>query len=229
MYSIVYNIVNYNRANLAIKTLNSLSLNQIDYSLIHLIDDCSTDNIDIVKDFFSKKRIFNNNLLLEINNSNLGVECNNIQRLNNEIYNSQQFVYLSDNDIEFSSIFYVELQKLIEVMQNDINIFASTLFNYNTDKSCHAEIGNYSKEYVLKNSFGGCSILVRVKDFIDAMAFYLSKDYDYIKGWDWAFCWYAKKQNKKLVATKNSYVQHIGEIGVNSQIGNFDCANNFIK
>lgn len=225
MFDLIYNVLTYNRVEMATDSISQLMSHQRNNTLLDVIDDCSTEDISLLRSLVSNPPDSRNiQQRLTINERNLGVEINNICRLNDDVYDKQEFVYLADNDAAYSKRFDRELQKLRQMMQNDSNIFASTLFNVHN--AWHLETEDYGDEHVCKTSFGGISILIRAKDFGDAMDFYLSPDYLGIKGWDWAVCHFAKLQNKRMVASKTSYVQHIGSNGVHV---NVDIADNFVE
>ncbi|MFY7964660.1 MAG: hypothetical protein ACOVO1_07170 [Chitinophagaceae bacterium] len=231
MHDYIFNVVTYNRVQLATESIMKLVMQKPSNSIVDVIDDCSKESLFELEYLLNEplSNHFPKNQLRQ-NKVRLGVELNNINRLNDSIYDNQEFVYLTDNDVCYSRLFYIQLEKLKNLMIEDKSIFASTLFNYNIVGSCHPEIGNYNEDYVLKNSFGGVSMLIRVEDFKKAMEYYQSPNYRYVKGWDWAVCHYGiSVENKKLVATKNSYVQHVGIEGENSTKERYDYANNFIK
>lgn len=219
----IFNVLTYNRNNIAEQSINDLCSKINIGDTIHIIDDCSKFSL---QDALLKKQN-SINTIYTINKENLGVENNNIQRLNNNIYNICDFVYLSDNDVEYSSLFHDKLINLKQLMETNDNIFASSLFNF--DAGSHFVKSTYNENYVIKNSIGGVSMLIRVKDFKVAMLHYMSNEYRGVKGWDWSVCEYARLHKKILIATKNSYIQHIGIEGVNSTKNNYDFANNFVN
>ena len=227
MFDIIYNVLTYNRAEMAASSIGQLIEHQQPNSLIDVIDDCSTEDISPVRSLFKMQpEPATKQRRLTVNERNLGLEINHICKLNDPIYDEQEFVYLADNDVEYSRSFGRELQRLKQFMTDDPAIFASTLFNVHND--WHLETEDYGVGHVVKTSFGGVSILIRAIDFRDAMDFYLSPEYLGIRGWDWAVCHFAQLQKKKMVSSRMSFVQHIGLYGVNTSPTNNDIADNFV-
>jgi hypothetical protein len=213
---------------MATDSISQLMSHQRTNTLLDVIDDCSTEDISLLRSLVSNPSdSVNIQRRLTINERNLGLEINHICKLNDDIYDKQEFVYLADNDVAYSLSFDRELQKLKQLMHNDPSIFASTLFNVHNP--WHLETEAFGDDHVCKTSFGGVSILIRAEDFRDAMDFYLSPEYLGIKGWDWAICHFAKLRNKKMVASKMSFVQHIGLYGQNTSPTHVDIADNFVE
>ncbi len=228
MFDIIYNVLTYNRAEMAAKSIQQLLNYQTEHSLVDVIDDCSTEDISALSSLFNEPHNgATKERRLTVNERNLGLEINHICKLNDPIYDEQEFVYLADNDVAYSRYFDRELRTLKRLMQDDPSIFASTLFNVHND--WHLETGDYGNEHVVKTSFGGVSILIRAKDFRDAMDFYLTPEYLGTRGWDWAICHFAKLQDNKMVSSRMSYVQHIGLYGVHTSPTNNDIADNFVE
>lgn len=226
------NVTTFNRSNIAIPSLQQLikATNEGSKHPIVITDDGSTDNtLNCYLLALTKKhasRYICVNLL-----THAGVEQNNIKRL---LFTpayfliNYEFVYFTDDDMQYSSQFLQQLNQVKEYMLHNNNIFAATLFNVNHLRSpTHTPVGEIDG-YDIKPSFGGCSMLIRTVDFSNAMQHYTSRQYNGNQGWDWAICHYAQQQNKLLIATKNSYVQHIGKTGVNSNPNAYDFATNFI-
>lgn len=238
MQDLFISIVTFNRSHIAIKSISDL-LNKNKYNLPVLVqDDCSTE-VEI-KRFLTTHDAASNIDGLRSNEKNIGCDANNITRLdilkeigsNTENFAANTFVYLTDDDMLYSNSFGIALQRMLAIMQNDSDILAGTLFNVKQ----HPVIKDYAysgvlQHYVVKQSFGGCSVLIRVQDFLDAMSFYQSSEYKNfggLIGWDWGLCTYARKTKRMLISTNNSYVQHTGITGVNSTPHKFDCAENFV-
>lgn len=241
MGNLIISVTTYNRSKIAMQSISDLITKVKMKFPIFIQDDASTE-----LGINTQMLIFHNqimNFYLNRNEQNIGCELNNINRLD-FIINSLQnlgkhiefindcFVYLTDDDMLYSNHFLIQLKRLLVILENDSSILAGTLFNVNN----HTVIEEYKfsgilQTYLIKQSFGGCSVLIRIKDFIDAIQFYESqeyKNYGALPGWDWALCTYARKEKKILISTQNSYVQHIGVNGVNSKTNKYDSADNYI-
>lgn len=218
------------RCKLSIATLSELT-KIINESKLYIFDDGS-DELELLN--FYKKLIGNDSRVnIFLADENNGVEYANINRLEYFNVKDDLYVYLTDNDVEFSSQFEDILNNTYHLLKNTPDVFAATFFNV-TPNGCHDIIGQgftYGNlKYVCKRSFGGISVLLKVSDFVNAMKHYNSLDYNGNFGWDWALCHYGTKVlGKRLIATYESYIQHTGSIGVNSKIDKFDCADNFVK
>jgi glycosyltransferase involved in cell wall biosynthesis len=238
MQELFISVVTYNRSQIAIKSISDL-LNKNKYNLPVLVQDDGSTEVEIKK-FLSQIHNICNIDALSSYETNKGCEINNITRLqtlldigaSTENFAANTFVYLTDDDMLYSNSFGIALQRMLAIMQNDTDILAGTLFNVKQ----HPVIKDYAysgvlQHYVVKQSFGGCSVLIRVQDFLDAMQFYQSAEYKNfggLIGWDWGLCTYARKTKRMLIATNDSYVQHTGITGVNSTPHKFDCAENFV-
>ncbi|MBK7392964.1 MAG: hypothetical protein IPI64_06615 [Chloracidobacterium sp.] len=213
---------------MAANSVSQLLSHQQENSLLDVIDDCSTEDISSLIELIETPPLYpDRQRTITVNTNNLGAKISNIGRLNAETYDTQGLVYLSDDDVVLSQRFGLELAKLIALMRNDPDIFAASLFNVHNP--WHLETEDYGVNHVCKSSFGSVSMLIRAKDFRGAVDHYLTPDYDGISGCDWSICHFAKKLNKKLVATRMSYIQHIGLYGVNNSPLVNDFADNFVE
>lgn len=218
----------YNRANDTINSIESI-VKSLGENRLYIYDDGSNSNE--LLNFYKKITSYEKRVDVFLSYKNKGVEFANINRLENFSTIEDGYVYLTDNDVVLSSEFETALNSAYHLLKNNHNIFAVTLFNVEPN-GCHNVISdsfNFGKyNFVYKRSFGGVSVLLKVGDFKKAMQFYQSNQYNGNFGWDWALCKYSEFVGKKLVATQNSYIQHIGFYGVNSSPDKFDKANNFI-
>ena len=218
----------YNRTHDTINSIENIVKSICENSL-YIFDDCSQDK-DLLN-FYKKIISYDKRVSVFISPENKGVEFANINRLSNFNISNDAYVYLTDNDVVFSSQFDAVLNSAYHLLKNNDNIFAVTLFNVEPN-GCHniiSESFSFNKyEFFYKRSFGGVSVLIKVDDFINAMKFYQSKEYKGNFGWDWGLCNYSEFVGRYLVSTKNSYIQHIGINGVNSSADKFDNANNFV-
>jgi len=211
----IVNLLTYNRSDILKESMDSLA-KHVTPEILHVIDDCSTENTEDILMKYQLNMCFNQNKI------NLGVQANNKGRLNNMLYDHEEFVYLTDSDVLYSSKFESELQKLKSVMERDKTILVGTLFNCTTRGHSNSIIRNYNEDYVVKKTCGGVSMLIRVEDFKNAIERYSNID------WDWAVGFYADYTNKKIIATKQSFIEHIGIIGVNSAWNDYDKATDFV-
>lgn len=226
-------VTTYNRSNIAVPSIQQLLTRTNNGLTIPIVinDDGSTDE-QLNLFLLSLKKKFNcKNINVQLL-KHAGVEEANVNRIEctpSYFLINHSFVYFTDDDMNYSSKFIVQLNELKEYMLQNNHVFAATLFNVNHFRSpAHMPIGIIDN-YHIKPSFGGCSMLIRTTDFLNAIEFYKQKNYNGKPGWDWAICHYAHAQGKLLIATKDSYVQHVGISGVNSTPHTFDFAINFIE
>lgn len=218
----------YNRTHHTINSIENI-VKSISENSLFIFDDCSQEK-DLMN-FYKKIISYDKRVSVFISSENRGVEFANINRLSNFNISNDSYVYLTDNDVVFSSKFDAALNSSYHLLKNNNNIFAVSLFNVSPN-GCHNVISDsflFNKlEFVYKRTFGGVSVLIKVDDFIKSMEFYQSKEYNGNFGWDWALCKYSEFVGRNLVSTKNSYIQHVGNNGVNSNPNKFDNAKNFI-
>lgn len=232
----LFSITTYNRSTIATQSIKQLiSIVNSRYP-IFIQDDGSTENL--INSYFSELKCIPGPSAIHINRKeHLGVEYNNIHRLDMlSIKDHDTFVYLTDDDIHYSNEFYTALIQMQEMMLDNPVFFAGTLFNVDGNKFGRHKLVNPQKpihykgsDYYEKESFGGCSVLIRITDFHKAMKAYKAQDYKGPFGWDWSFCHYAHANGMQLVTSENSYVQHVGKIGTNSSPHSYDYTDNFIQ
>ena len=224
--SIIFSVTTYNRSAIAIQSINDL-IDKTRGDFIAITDDASFESC--IQEYLNSLRFKMVNVATKYRGKNLGVEKSNINRLEPFILKDSDYVYLTDSDMIYSSQFYKQLMAAKEVLESNSDVFAISLFSLN-HTGTHPVRFYYGSNpnYNAKQSFGGCSVLIKYIDFKQSMEFYQSDKYEGKQGWDWALCHYAHKQNRTLLATSLSFVQHIGKEGVNSSPICFDSAINFI-
>ena len=227
--SIIFSVTTYNRSAIAIQSINDLIAKTRGDKIY--IDDDGSDDIILLRYLIELTSDDPNKFFAISTSENYGVDYNNSNRLidwQDEI-DQNQYVYLTDSDMIYSSQFYKQLMAAKEVLESNKDIFAISLFSLN-HTGTHPVKWHYTNNpnYNVKSSFGGCSVLIKYSEFKQSMEFYQFEKYDGKQGWDWALCHYAHNQNRTLLATSLSFVQHIGEEGVNSSPMCFDSAINFV-
>ena len=216
----------YNRVGYTMKGINSLHKVINNEIKVNFIDDCSTPmNTGAIKEIIKECGMTNYSYYL--NERNLGIE-RNIFFVPYVI--DSPYVYVTDNDVIYSSKFLEELKKGVKSIGGWSRPVAVTFF----DTPAHKIIEEYPEDYNVKTTLGGASLLIKTDVFQKALSHAVRNGFcDSSKtSWDYGLCDYFNKNNGLLLSTKNSYVQHIGEDGVHSRInlpGSFVSANNFIE
>lgn len=227
----LFSIVTYNRPQYAIESINQLIASVQKTDVIMVKDDCSKN--DVMKHYLYHQlsKVIYPHVLIKINDRNIGVEKNNRSRIALHDFRKEHgdYIYFTDDDMQYSSEFYAQLMAAKQLIENNQSVGLISLFNIDNGNYTgrHMNIADYDN-YKIKFSVGGCSMLIKQSDFLAAMLAYKSKKYSGEPGWDWAVCHYLKRSGKVILATANSYVQHIGAIGVNSNGDHYETAKNFI-
>lgn len=215
----------YNRPKHTIQGIKSLHKVVNNEVKVNFIDDCSTPiNTGAIKETIIDCGMTNYDYIQ--NERNLGIE-RGVFFVPYVI--STPYLYLTDNDMIYSSQFLEQLKKGIKFIGNNGNA-AITFF----DTKSHAIVYPYNMDYNLKNSIGGASLLIRTDMFFNSLKYALKNGFcDSSKtSWDHGMSKFFKECNAPLLSTKNSYVQHCGETGLHSRPeipGSFDQADNFIE
>jgi hypothetical protein len=215
----------YNRVGYTMKGINSLHKVINNEIKVNFIDDCSTPmNTGAIKEIIKECGMTNYSYYL--NERNLGIERNIFFV---PYVTNSEYLFLTDNDIVYSSKFLEQLKKGVGFIGSGNNSII-TFF----DTPSHKIIDEYDENYNLKQSVGGASLLLKTNTMFNALKYTLKNGYtDSAKtSWDWGMVNYCKENNIKILSTKNSYVQHIGIDGVHSRSNlpnSFDEAKNFIE
>ena len=224
MVTIVVSI--FNRPNYTVKSIESLHKVIKNRVEVVFVDDFSTpQNTAAIKDFINQTGM--TNYKYYVNEIRLGIERGVFFF---PMYVDTPYVYISDNDVIYSSMFYEKLKESVKYMSSHSNPnMAITLF----DTPAHSPVGEF-EGYNLKHTVGGVSLLVKKDVFNKALTFTVRNGYcDSRKtSWDYGVSKYFEVNHGKLLVTNESYVQHIGEEGLHSRKSipsSFVQAGNFIK
>jgi hypothetical protein len=226
----LFNLTTFNRPNCLRESLASLeaALHSVQPSDIYIADDGSDDArtraLLLAAAAASKHRFH----LRSSENPHVGVNLNNFHRLDmmSSDASPERFVYLSDDDILYSASFHDQLHRLKARMEGDPSIFCGTLFD--SQNARHQILDESDPEYLVKRIVGGCSMLIRIGDFLAAMRRFEAAIASNSVGWDSALAEYARERERRIICSRRSYVQHIGKWGVNSTPAMFDHAPDFV-
>jgi glycosyltransferase involved in cell wall biosynthesis len=220
------NITTFNRPEYAEIFFKSLSNSElIDDTIINITDDCSSDENTI--NLISKFKETNEKKIINIfkNDVNIGADANYKKSLSTFIDLDVDFIVNLDSDCILNKNWMIELQDLIyEFGENNLY---SVFF-------CEKNIGNLSntytevigqknqKTYYRRDSLNGLGLCFPKKILPDIVN-------------NQTGIWFDSYVNLKLrftydltpICTSVSYIQHIGEIGVNSAPNNYDHSQSF--
>ena len=181
----------------------SASLGMVDgleKSIVAIIDDASTEYDETyLKKKFPYAKIYRNE-------RNLGADKNTFQLNRKFIESDADALFLCDSDL----IVHPDALNVIERNLPKTDGLLSLL-----NSSGHPVLESVDEVLVSKRSVGAAgSVLSRnlVKKLIDSV------EDRYKVMWDWYFCMYMKSNDKRIMATKQSYVFHTGIEGENSNL-----------
>jgi glycosyltransferase involved in cell wall biosynthesis len=216
-YDKVIVIPTYNRKDILKKTLDSFVKTKLDNNtLLIIIDDNSNEE---TQQFIKNYDIYNVFTIKLFKKENKCMYDSFVMGFDYAIQNYPSIKYLItlDSDTIHKPNW---LEKEIQLFKrfNDNNILL-TGFNTNNHKT-----KKYFNDYSEKHTIGGINILFHKNYYINygREAFIHHK-----RDWDWGFCGISKKYKYKIICTKPSVIQHIGDIGLNSNKGKYDKANDF--
>lgn len=214
---ITLTITTYNRLQYLQPSLQSLESLKLPLETI-ILDDASEDFVQkYIKSVASK-----NKWNVHFNESNLGSTKNNIKRAE---FVKTEWMYITDSDVLYSSLFASELEKLLDFcVKNDC---IGSLFN-TQGSGRHTKILNQKNSYLQKESIGGVSMLIKTNLFKKITKEHKKHLAPGFTGWDYAVVFYSKKNNIPIWVSKDSYVEHIGAVGAHSN-GLHDKAINFVE
>lgn len=203
----------YNRIDVLEKMALSLynsNINTCEYS-IRVYDDCSNEiSIEMLH------KIFPNAKSIIRHAKNIGADHNMFYMYNDFLNYDDEYFFNADSDIIFSKNW---LQEALDLIQNTDGVLS--LFNTRT----HAVNTLINKDLCLKEYYGAAGVLLR-KDKIIEICNHFS--YSDVKGFDWQWCRYLRRNNTKLYCVNNSLVQHIGLIGQNARLCHYDYGDGFV-
>ena len=221
------NITTFNRYEYVKTFFDSLKNTFIlDNTIINITDDASTDNrvIDLIKNFINKNE--NDKVNFFQNETNIGSKINYEKSLCTFINEKVDFIINLDSDCIFHKNWMLEIKKIIDLFGE--NVLCSSFFceNHlgNPNNKLHFiknEIDNQT--YVERDTLNGLGICFPKKILNEFLNNNITKHFDNYLNDD-----LKKKYNLRCICTSVSYIQHIGEHGVNSRPNFYDKSNNFM-
>lgn len=210
-------ITTYNRKDIVLLSSKSLyEVDNLNKKDIYVFDDCSTEY-----DVNELKKIYYNSNIIEFS-KNVGAD-KNIERAYRFFLDSDyDFFFNADSDLIFNKDILIKINKIISKLNKKEPILFSV---FNTKN--HLTLKDYDKDLLVKKNVGagGC---VFNKEAIKLFIKDLPKDYSNINmAVDHIFCKIISESNYNILCTKQSFVQHIGLIGQNSNAFLFDWGENF--
>lgn len=177
-----------------------------------IFDDYSTED-SIVELLKGISNISEPEISIYRNPSNLGCDLNVFTAINHGFEETEDdFIMVLDSDALLKKEWLDVIIKQLEKVKNE-KVGALSIFNTNN----HLAIKDYDDELLEKHSLGG---------FCVALNRYIFNKMTDHNCWDWRFMDICKDENYKVLCTKISYAQHIGNYGVHSH-GGGDKAINF--
>ena len=159
---------------------------------------------------------------LNKNPRNVGADTNNIVMALKLFKFGDNYVNV-DSDSKFGKNWLNEFHNM-KVFCEENNIDWGFLTVFNTDK--HHIIDNINEKYVHKKDIGAFASMFRKDIYFNMLK---NKEIlDRPTSFDWKYCWQCDLENKLIISTKNTYIQHIGYNGTNSNETSVDIGDNFI-
>lgn len=129
-------------------------------------------------------------------------------------YVDTDYIYISDNDMIYKEGFPNRLAEGLEFAEQGkiVSLYNSTW---------HPTGDNIGGGWHKQPSIGGCSWLCKT----ELLQAFLDSPYNIGKTWDWKFVEFMG--DEPFIVSTESFVQHIGEIGLHSIKDNFDQTDTF--
>lgn len=202
----------FNRWDTLKKMAQSLNDSEIDCEVtLKIYDDCSTDySVSEIQGLFTNAQIVRNE-------KNVGADINMYLMYKDFVYNSTaDYFFNADSDLIFCRNWLNEGLELIKETDGVIS-----LFNTTNHKGTQTD-----NNLVCKNIVGAAGTLFK-RDILELIVHGYENREAEVKNFDWQWCRYLSDNNIRLYSVYNSLVQHIGVIGSNAGISNFDYGHNF--
>lgn len=201
MNRVILCLTTYNRYEILKQSLDSLNkTNFPENCYLFIKDDCSTDErvINLLNTYkFNVKRS------MTFNPENLGCDLNVLSCMEQGFTQETDYVFVLDSDAYYHPEW---LNKNIELLEKENNIGMAGTFNMEKH-----EVLEDKGDYVIKKSIGGFSVAVHRKIFEN-----IPKEIE----WDWKATRICKELGYKILATKESYSEHLGIIGTHASVEN---------
>lgn len=216
-------VSNYNRPEYANRSFASFAKNAAGIDTLVLDDHSKLSNYKMLEGMMGK------NMRLVRNTENLGIDQVMVS-YKDYLLKDKNFVYISDNDVLYSSRFRDALRVACAVAYDYDGIVSLHNSNQHHFKNVGYEVAKYEISYGFgfKSSLGGVSMCMTAELFKRLVSHLMSK---YRKGhanWDWlAVDWCADRV--PLICSYASFVSHIGTEGLHCDLTHTDTSLNFIK
>jgi glycosyltransferase involved in cell wall biosynthesis len=221
------NITTFNRPEYVKTFFDSLKNTHIlEGTIINITDDASTDSKtqELIKSFIESNEKIKVNFFK--NEINLGSKINYEKSLCTFINENVDFIINLDSDCVFHNDWMLEIKKIISLFGE--NLLCSSFF-------CEMHLGNPKNGlhiikneisgdvYVERDTLNGLGICFPKKILNEFLNKQITKHFDSYLTDD-----LKKKYGLRCICTSVSYIQHIGEYGVNSRPNFYDKSNKFI-
>lgn len=208
---ITFGICTYNRKGILEKSAKSLALvNGIENIHIRVYDDYSTEY-----DENFLKALFPNAEQICVQPQNGGADKNTALMYEDFLKSGDEWLFNADSDLIYRTDILDAIERFSEQCDGFMTFF--NCINHNT-------VETVNNELIVKDSVGAAGCLLRK----DVVQFILDNTKSKRFGFDVGYCKLLRENGRKLFATNESYVQHIGVSGFNSRNIIFDYGENFI-
>ena len=202
----------YNRPEYVERSLSSLeeSFSSILPDIV-ITDDGSTDT-KVETHINTFELLYPGKIRIVRNKENKGIPFGKLDTIYKEIYDwnyDEPYFLISDSDMIYKKGWIENLVYLYEQTE------AYLISGFHTLANKH-EVISESNHYRIKNSIGGCNLLVDTE-------FYKKHPFTQKKSWDYIMC----ENTNRIIVSKPSVVDHIGKEGTWSIEGRFDQAEDF--
>lgn len=176
------------------------------------LEDCSIRIYDDASDEYDEsflRELFPNANTIIRHKRNMGASAN-IQFMYRDFLNyDDEYLFNADSDLIYNKAWLQEGIRLIKQTDGILSLFNTGVH----------EVTNDLGEICEKVDVGSAGTLL-AKKIVQLICEGITYDID--KGFDYAWCRLLRDGGKKFYTSKNSYVQHIGLSGVNSNKNRFD-------
>ena len=215
----------YNRPEFLKKTLISLSISNLENTIICIIDDYSQnkETISLIRNY----NIPGVKIIKKRNSRNYGVSKSLLDGFET-LYPLCKYLTNIDSDVIMKRDWLDKLKYTYEEvskLKSKLNARDFVITGFNCKNCMHPIIKTYPNLY-LKKSIGGVNMFFNRKLFIPLFSKVL-KSSNKNHGWDWSIVRIGKKLDIVMITTRPSVIQHIGFSGLNSSSRRYDIAKDF--
>ena len=200
-------LTTYNRMQFLQPSLDSLLVSEFPPGS-HLIvsDDCSSPDIqEYIRSRFNEP-VKNLNVKLIMNKVNIGCDVNVVRAIREAFFSGgEQFVIVTDSDAIYNPKWILKLLEAKSQISEEIGMIGV----FNTQE--HKQIEEYNENLIVKSSLGGLAVMLNRDVFMNQALMF--------RAWDWSYSYLCGRMKKRIFCTRNSYVEHIGDLGTHSTDG----------